>query len=181
MSEPAQPSGYPGVNGPSSPATSPSAYPGVAQGPATPKQETPNSTAPLTPASPSTTTAQPPRLGPVAVFHVAFFEGKAHLNSDAMNALAAAAGQVVQTTRQVKIRAVALGPKESDEIWRRRRLAIEDELVRQGVPRSQITTARAGSQLLITIRPANQPAPASTGKRAALDLDSVKDPMMGDY
>lgn len=186
VSEPAAPAnGYPGVSGPASPGSSsqPSpGYPGVAQSPAVPKQEPPKSMAPLTTASPpSTTTAQPPRLGPAPVFHIAFFEGKANLNRDAMNALASAASQVMQTTRQAKIRAVALGPKETDEVWNRRRLAIEDELVRQGVPKSQITTSRAGSQLLITIRPANQPAPPSTGKRAALDLDSVKDPLMGDY
>jgi hypothetical protein len=166
---------------------SPSSYPGVAKGPVTPTQTPPKATTPapaaptLTPASPTTTTAQPPRLGPVPVFHVAFFEGKASLTSDAMNALASAASQVIQLGRTAKIRAVALGPKEDDDTWRRRRLVIEDELVRQGVPRNQITTARAGSQLLITLRPATQPAPASTGKRAALDLDSVKDPLMGDY
>jgi hypothetical protein len=155
-------------------------YPGVAQTPVTPK--TTPATVPLTPASPATTTAQPPRLGPIPVFHVAFFEGKSNLTSDSMNALASAASQVIQLGRPAKIRAVALGPKESDETWNRRRLAIEDELVRQGVPRNQIITARAGSQLLITIRPANAPAPAgNTGKRAALELDSVKDPMMGDY
>lgn len=193
VSEPAQPSSYPGVKGPTTrpstaqpsgtssvaPALTPpsvSSHPGVAQTPATPK-----STAPLTPASPATTAAQPPRLGPIPVFHVAFFEGKSNLTSDAMNALASAASQVKQMGRPAKIRAIALGPKEADETWNRRRLAIEDELVRQGVPRNQIITARAGSQLLVTIRPANTPAPASTGKRAALELDSVKDPMMGDY
>ena len=186
VSEPATPSSYPGVKPPATPATSsqPSGYPGVAQGPVVPKQEPPKSTAPLTPASPAISPAQPPRFEParpIPVFHVAFFEGKANLTTDSMNALASAASQVIQMGRPAKIRAVALGPKEDDETWRRRRLSIEDELVRQGVPRNQITTSRAGSQLLITIRPATTPAPASTGKRAALELDSVKDPMMGDY
>ncbi len=188
------PAVYPGATQspattPSTSAQPPSSYPGVVKGPVTPTQTPPKATAPatppapttLTPASPTTTTAQPPRLGPVPVFHVAFFEGKASLTSDAMNALASAASQVIQLGRTAKIRAVALGPKEDDDTWRRRRLVIEDELVRQGVPRNQITTARAGSQLLITLRPATQPAPASTGKRAALELDSVKDPLMGDY
>ncbi len=207
VSEPAQPPAtYPGVKSPTTspsvpmqtpavvpsanPSTSaqpPSSYPGIAKGPVTSTQTPPKATSPapaaptLTPDSPTTTTAQPPRLGPVPVFHVAFFEGKASLTSDAMNALASAASQVIQLGRTAKIRAVALGPKEDDDTWRRRRLVIEDELVRQGVPRNQITTARAGSQLLITLRPATQPAPASTGKRAALELDSVKDPLMGDY
>lgn len=186
VTAPAQPSTYPGVRTPAT--TSPS----ISQPSATPAKppvtsypgaaHTPKVTVPLTPASPAPATAQPPRLGPISVFHVAFFEGKSNLTSDSMNALASAASQVVQLGRPAKIRAVALGPKENDETWNRRRLAIEDELVRQGIPRSQITTARAGSQLLITIRPANAPAPASsTGKRAALQLDSVKDPMMGDY
>jgi hypothetical protein len=98
-----------------------------------------------------------------------------------MNALASAAGQALQMNRSAKIRAVSLGPKEDDELWRRRRLAVEDELVRQGVPRGQIRHERAGSQLIFTIRTSGQPAAPAGGKRAALELDTIKDPLMGDY
>lgn len=182
-SEPLKPA-YPGLGGPSKPPLSepvaPPAYPGLNQ---PPKQEPKSSTAPLTPVTPSTVPAQPPRVEaarPQPVFHVAFFHDKANLTTDSMNALASAASQVIQMGRPAKVRAVSLGPKETDELWNRRRLRIEDELVRQGVPRNQITSARAGSQLIFTLRPASQPAPGP-GKRAALELDQVKDPLMGDY
>jgi outer membrane protein OmpA-like peptidoglycan-associated protein len=183
VNEPAQP--YPGLNhgGPTKPPVSEPAapaYPGLSQ---PPKQEPKPSSVPLTPVKPSTVPAQPSRIEaarPQPVFHVAFFQGKANLTTDAMNALASAASQVLQMNRQAKIRVVSLGPKEDDELWQRRRLRVEDELVRQGVPRNQITSTRAGSQLIITLRPAAQPAPAP-GKRAALELDTVADPLMGDY
>jgi hypothetical protein len=180
--QPAEPtaSTYPGVNqAPAKPAPAqPSqngAYPGVNQ----PPKQAPSSSAPLTPARPPASTAQPARVRPI--FHVAFFNGKANLTSETMNVLAAAASQVIQLERPAKIRVASLGPKESDDIWNRRRLALEDELVRQGVPRNQITSARAGSQLIMTIRPLKQPAAPASGKRAALQLDAIGDPLVGEY
>jgi hypothetical protein len=179
VSEP--PPAYPGLN--QQPATKPPvseqpapAYPGLNQQPAKPAE--PKSSTQLTPAKPS---VGGPVARPQSVFHVAFFHGKANLTSDAMNALASAAGQALQMNRSAKIRAVSLGPKEDDEVWRRRRLAVEDELVRQGVPRSQIRYERAGSQLIFTIRTSGQPAAPAGGKRASLELDTIKDPLMGDY
>ena len=178
------PATYPGIN--QGPAKAPSStpqtgfYPGVDQ---PPKQE-PSSSAPLTPARPPAATMQltrPASVRPVSVFHVAFFHGKSNLTSDTMNVLAAAASQVIQMERPAKIRVAGLGPKEDDAIWQRRRLAIEDELVRQGVPRNQVKSERAGSQLLITIRPIKQPASPAGGKRAALQLDAIDDPLVGEY
>ncbi len=176
------PSTYPGINqGPSKPpVTAPSngVYPGVNQ---TQKPE-PKATIPLTPAKPPATAAEPAKqLRPTPVFHVAFFHEKSNLTSDTMNVLAAAASQVLQMERPAKIRVASLGPKEGDDVWRRRHLAIEDELVRQGVPRNQIRAERAGSQLFITIRPLKQPATPASGKRAALQLDTVGDPLVGEY
>jgi hypothetical protein len=125
--------------------------------------------------------SSPAPARPISVFHVAFFHGKSNLTSDTMNVLAAAASQVIQMERPAKIRVAGLGPKEDEAIWQRRRLAIEDELVRQGVPRNQVKSERAGSQLLITIRPLKQPASPAGGKRAALQLDSIGDPLVGEY
>lgn len=179
VSEP--PPAYPGLNNNQGPAKPPAsepkapAYPGLNN---QPQKQEPKSSTQLTPAKPAT---GGPAVRPQSVFHVAFFHGKANLTSDAMNALASAAGQALQMGRSSKIRAVSLGPKEDDELWRRRRLSVEDELVRQGVPRGQIRYERAGSQLIFTIRASGQPAPPAGGKRAALELDTIKDPLMGDY
>lgn len=181
--QPAEPSStYPGVNPNATKATEPKpngAYPGVNQ---QPKQES-KSSAPLTPAKPPAAMAEPLRvpLNAKPVFHVHFFRGKANLTSETMNVLAAAAAQVIQLERPAKIRVAGLGPKEDDQIWLRRRLALEDELVRQGIPRNQITSARAGSQIIISIRPLSQPAAPAGGKRASLQLDTVGDPLVGEY
>jgi outer membrane protein OmpA-like peptidoglycan-associated protein len=121
--------------------------------------------------------APAPRLMPA--FHVAFFEGKSNLTSEAMNALASAASQALQLDHPATLKVVALGPRESDNaLWQRRLQAVKDELVRMNVPANRITIEGNGP-FVLKIAP-NRPAPAATGKRASLELDTVADPMSGD-
>jgi outer membrane protein OmpA-like peptidoglycan-associated protein len=118
---------------------------------------------------------------PPPVFHVAFFEAKSNLTREALNALAAAAAQVLQVERTTKVRVVALGSRETDsDLWRRRLYAVKDELVRLGVPADRIRYEGTGPYV-VTIR-ANRPQRESTlRKRFRSELDIVPDPMSGSY
>lgn len=118
--------------------------------------------------------APPPLALPkIPVFHVAFFEMKANLTVEALNAIGTAASQNLQADKSVMVRIVALGPREDDEeLWQRRLYAVKDELVRQGVPASRIRYEGDGPYA-ITIRGDGAPP-------KAYDTDQVDDPMTGD-
>jgi outer membrane protein OmpA-like peptidoglycan-associated protein len=144
--------------------TSQSAYPGLTQ-----QQQTPN----IPPASSAVEASRPP-----PVFHVAFFETKANLTPEAMNALASAASQVLQMNRTARLRVEALGARETNgDLWRRRLNAVKDELVRLGVPANQIRHQGAGPYM-VTIG-ASAPRPSAMRRRIRHDLDIVPDPMSG--
>ena len=118
------------------------------------------------------------------MLHVAFLESKSNLTRESYNVLTTAAGQSIQSNRDVGVRIFAVGRRESDAaLWRRRLYAVKDELVRLGVPSSRIRYEGTGPYV-ITIRAAQSLKPATSGgsgRRASLDLESVPDPLSGDY
>jgi len=153
---------YPGING-AKPLTA-----------ATPETKAPVASAPVL--APKTDVPKPP-----PVFHVAFFEAKANLTPEAMNAIASAATQFVQLNRSTNVRLVSLGPRESDDaLWQRRLYAVKDELVRLGVPAGRIRYEGTGPYLIM-IRSTQPTRPAgSSRRRSSQYLDSVPDPMSGE-
>lgn len=154
------------------PAAAPPAYPGLT----TPK---PASTA-APELTPPPKKVETPKPVPVPVFHVAFAAAKANLDPQAMNVLASAAAQAIQMNRNATIRVVALGPREDDrELWQRRIYAVKDELVRLGVPSSRVRHEGSGPYV-VTIR-ADQPPRTGPTRRRNSDLDSIPDPLGGDY
>lgn len=157
----------------SAPAVAPSTYPGLdtAQPATGPASKQPVVTAPK---------AEVPK--PPPVFHVAFFEAKANLTPEAMNALAAAATQFVQMNRGANVRVVSLGARERDEtLWQRRLYAVKDELVRLGVPAARIRYEGSGPYLVM-IRSTQPTRPTgSSRQRTSQYLDSVPDPMSGEF
>ena len=164
-------------------ATAPTTPPPAATRPSDPGVDT---TAPSSkPEHTNNTVVPPPRVEkprPVPIFHVAFFEAKANLTPDAMNALASAASQVLQMNRPATLRVIALGPRENDEeLWRRRIFAVKDELVRLGVPAGRIRYDGSGPYV-VTIR-ADQPPRSNGATRPRLneDLDSIPDPLGDGY
>jgi len=150
---------------PAAPETTNGAYPGL------------NGNGTTTPAtSPKAETPKPP-----PVFHVAFFEAKSNLTREALNALAAAAGQVLQAGRTTKVRVVALGSRETDsDLWRRRLYAVKDELVRLGVPADKIRYSGTGPYV-VTIRGNAPQRESSLRRRFRTELDEVADPLSGSY
>lgn len=159
---------YPGLNGTTPSTTKPSAT-GITQ-----------------PTSPKVTAA--PKIEvqkPLPVFHVAFFEAKSNLTYEAQSALAAAAAQSIQQSRNATVRLVALGPRENDDdLWRRRLYAVKDELVRLGVPADRIRYEGTGPYV-VTIRAAQSLRPTTGGgggggRRASLDTESIPDPLSSD-
>jgi outer membrane protein OmpA-like peptidoglycan-associated protein len=154
---PTQPTGTAPTTTPAPPST----YPGV----------TPQASAPSAP--PVVAAPQPP-----PVFHVAFFEGKANLTPEAMDALASAAHQALHMNRVAQLRLEALGPRETDgDLWRRRLNAVRDELVRFGVPANRIRHQGTGPYVVII--GANAPRPSAMRRRVRQELDMVPDPMSG--
>lgn len=118
---------------------------------------------------------------PPPVFHAAFRQGKANLLPEAMNAIASAAAQALQTNRNANIRVFSIEGRESDPaIWQRRFHAVKDELVRLGVPASRIRYEGTGPYL-ITIRSTQPPRSGSSRRSQDQYLDAVPDPMSGDF
>jgi outer membrane protein OmpA-like peptidoglycan-associated protein len=116
---------------------------------------------------------------PPPVFHVAFFESKANLTPEAMDALAAAASQALQMNRTAQLRLEALGPRETNgDLWRRRLNAVKDELVRLGVPANRIRHQGTGPYVVFV--GANAPRPSAMRRRIRQELDIVPDPMSGE-
>lgn len=173
----------PKITPPAPAATEPakSPYPGL-NGTTSVKPPAPSAVQPSTQSVTAAPKAEPAK--PLPVFHVAFFEAKSNLTYEAQSALASAAAQTLQMNRDALVRLVALGPRENDDdLWRRRLYAVKDELVRLGVPSSRIRYEGTGPYV-ITIRAAQSLKPATSGgsgRRASLDLESVPDPLSGDY
>jgi outer membrane protein OmpA-like peptidoglycan-associated protein len=165
-----------------SPTSTPtSTYPGLAKTPpaviATPQTTAETKPPVVIPPAPKADVPKPP-----PVFHVAFFEAKANLTPEAMNALASAATQFLQMNRNTNVRLVSLGPRERDDtLWQRRLYAVKDELVRLGVPAGRIRYEGSGPYLVM-IRATQPTRPAgSSRRRTSQYLDSVPDPMSGEF
>lgn len=127
---------------------------------------------------------EPPPRDPVPiqvqplVLHVAFSEDKANLTRESFDALASAAAQSFQSSRDVSIRVFALGQRETDtSIWNRRLMAVKDELVRLGVPVARIQSEGQGPYLVhIRQAPSLQPAQRGVQPEAASEGMSLDDP-----
>lgn len=112
------------------------------------------------------------------VQHVAFSEGKANLTRESFDALASAAAQSFQSSRDVSIRVFALGQRETDtSIWNRRLMAVKDELVRLGVPVARIQPEGQGPYLVhIRQAPSLQPTQRGAQPEASSEGMSLDDP-----
>jgi outer membrane protein OmpA-like peptidoglycan-associated protein len=112
------------------------------------------------------------------VLHVAFSEAKANLTRESFNALASAAAQALQASREVRIRVFALGQRETDTfLWNRRLTAVKDELVRLGVPVARIRSEGQGPfMVLIKQEPSIPSARRETQPEPSMDSTALDDP-----
>jgi outer membrane protein OmpA-like peptidoglycan-associated protein len=112
------------------------------------------------------------------VLHVAFSEAKANLTRESFNALASAAAQSLQASKEVRIRVFALGQRETDTfLWNRRLTAVKDELVRLGVPVARIRSEGQGPfMVLIKKVPSVPSARRETQPEPSIDSTALDDP-----